>query len=86
MHLLRTGLAIFVLVLSVSSSNASEPATERADWKKHFDDASAKGTIFVIDERASSRGAFVYDATRAKVRYSPASTFKIPHTLRRASR
>lgn len=81
MHVPRIGLAVLVLVFSVSSSNASEPATERADWKKHFDDANAKGTIIVIDERASSRGAFVYDATRAKVRYSPASTYKIPHTL-----
>ena len=81
MHLPRNGLAILVLVSFFSSSNASEPATERSDWKKHFDDARAKGTIIVIDERASSRGTFVYNATRAKVRYSPASTFKIPHTL-----
>ena len=35
----------------------------------------------MVDERASSRGAFVYNATRANARFSPASTFKIPHTL-----
>jgi len=81
MHFARIGLAILVLVSSISVSHASEPAKERPDWKKHFDRASAKGTIIVVDERASSRGAFVYNAARAKVRYSPASTFKIPHTL-----
>ncbi len=81
MHLPRIGLATLVLVFAMSSSNASEPATERSDWMKHFDDASANGTIIVIDERASSRNAFVYNPTRARVRYSPASTFKIPHTL-----
>lgn len=81
MNLPRNGLAIFVLLSVASSGKASEPATERADWKKHFDDAGAKGTIIVIDERASKKGAFVYNAARAKVRYSPASTYKIPHTL-----
>ena len=77
----RNGLAILVLLSFISSTNAAEPATERADWKKHFDGARTKGTIVVIDERTSRRGAFVYNATRANERYSPASTFKIPHTL-----
>lgn len=81
MHLSRDGLAILVLVSSISSPNASEVAKERSDWKRYFDRANVKGTIIVVDERASSRGAFVYNATRAKVRYSPASTFKVPHTL-----
>ena len=81
MHFARSGLALVALVLATFSSFASDTPTERADWKIHFDDASAKGTIVVIDERTSRRGAFVYDAARAKVRYSPASTFKVPHTL-----
>jgi beta-lactamase class D OXA-2 len=77
----RSSLATLVVLSVISSSVAAEPATERADWKKHFDGARAKGTIVVIDERASSRGAFVYNSIRANERYSPASTFKIPHTL-----
>ena len=81
MHLPRIGLAILLFVSIVSSSTASEFVAERSDWKKHFDDASANGTIIVIDERVSSKGAFVYNPTRARLRYSPASTFKIPHTL-----
>jgi beta-lactamase class D OXA-2 len=81
MHLPRIGVALLFLVNPVLSIAASEPATERADWKKHFDDAGAKGTMVVVDERAASRGVFVYDAGRSKVRYSPASTFKVPHAL-----
>lgn len=81
MHLRLAGLC-FLLFIALSSSDAeSAPPTERADWKKHFDDASASGTIVVIDERAASKGTFVYNPTRAKAQYSPASTFKIPHTL-----
>ncbi len=77
----RTSGSLLLLVLFVSSSQASEFATERVDWKRHFDDAGAKGTIVVVDERPTSRGVFVHDAARAKARYSPASTFKVPHTL-----
>lgn len=80
MYLVRSWLALVVLVLAVSSSHAAEPS-ERGEWKRYFDEAGAKGTIVVVDERSSSNGYFVYDAARAKSRYSPASTFKIPHTL-----
>lgn len=84
MHLPRISLAplaLLALVSFIGAGHASEPAKERPDWKKHFDDAGASGTIVVIDERASSKGSFVYNPARAKQRYSPASTFKIPHTL-----
>ncbi|MBK9574250.1 MAG: class D beta-lactamase [Rhodoferax sp.] len=81
MHLPVAGLVLLLLIALFSSSAGSAPPTERSDWKQHFDEASANGTIFVIDERSSSRGTFVYNPTRAKARYSPASTFKIPHTL-----
>ena len=81
MHLPLAGLFFFLFFALLSSGARSAPPTERSDWKKYFDDASASGTIVVIDERASSKGRFVYNTTRAKARYSPASTFKIPHTL-----
>jgi beta-lactamase class D OXA-2 len=73
--------SLLVLAFSTTCSHASGPLIDRADWKTHFDNASAAGTIVVIDERTSRKGAFVYNATRAKARYSPASTFKVPHTL-----
>ena len=41
----------------------------------------AKGTIVVADERQTDRVILVFDQVRSEKRYSPASTFKIPHTL-----
>ncbi len=81
MQLHGSGLAVLVLALSGPAAYASEPPMERSDWKKHFDDAGASGTMVIVDERATRRGHFVHDAARANVGYSPASTFKIPHTL-----
>ena len=40
-----------------------------------------KGTIVVADERQTDRVILVFDQVRSEKRYSPASTFKIPHTL-----
>ena len=69
-------LAVFALVpLSYAESKT------RPDWQKFFTEFNAKGTIVVLDERASIRSTFVYDDARARQRYAPASTFKIPHAL-----
>ena len=81
MHLPLAGLLLFLFLAFFSLGAESAPPTERPDWKKHFDDARVSGTLVVIDERASSKGSFVYNTNRANTRYSPASTFKIPHTL-----
>lgn len=81
MHRLILALFPILLLAAFSPGAQSAPPTERPDWKTHFDNANASGTIVVVDERASSRASFVYDAVRANTRYSPASTFKIPHTL-----
>ena len=35
----------------------------------------------IVDSRASAEKVSVYDRTRAGKRYSPASTFKVPHTF-----
>jgi beta-lactamase class D len=56
-------------------------AQERPDWGRFFDEYDAKGTIVVVDERVNSRHAWSFDPERAGTRFSPASTFKIPHTL-----
>lgn len=68
------------IVLALRALNASA-SQERADWSTFFSDADAHGTIVVVDARAKNEMAFVYDAARAGRRYSPASTFKIPHSL-----
>src|SRR5574344_2751373 len=54
---------------------------ERSDWRKFFSEFQAKGTIVVADERQTDRVILVFDQVRSEKRYSPASTFKIPHTL-----
>lgn len=75
-------LAIFLIALVfLTSAHAQEVIQERADWQKFFSDFKAEGTIVIADERESSRATWVFNPERAKKRYSPASTYKIPHTL-----
>lgn len=56
-------------------------AQERPDWERVFEEYDAQGTIVVIDERGKDQIALVFNQERAEKRFSPASTFKIPHTL-----
>jgi len=56
-------------------------AMEREDWSQYFDQFNAKGTIVVVDQRSNIEQIFVFNNERANRRFSPASTFKIPHTL-----
>ena len=75
-------LTLLLLTLFLAThANAQEDVRERNDWGKFFKDFQAKGTIAVSDERSVVHTKFVFDLARAKKRYSPASTFKIPHTL-----
>lgn len=80
---MRTPICALLLAFSTlaPASYAEEVAQQRPDWQKYFSDVNATGTIVVVDERGSPRSAFVYDETRARKRLSPASTFKLPHTL-----
>lgn len=52
---------------------------ERADWGRYFAEAGVEGTIAIIDERHDAR--WVWNAARSVERFTPASTFKIPHAL-----
>lgn len=76
---------IFALLLFsfslASLSHAQEKVNDRSDWGNIFNKFDAQGTIVVADERTATRSLSVYDENRARKRYSPASTFKIPHTL-----
>ena len=76
------GLLAFLALLAVVSASASaETLLERPGWAEYFDEAGVAGTIVVIDERSISRSAWVHGEARARTRYLPASTFKVPHTL-----
>lgn len=75
-------LVIFALSVVLTSGALAAPTPEeRPDWSAFFSDAKALGTIVVADARSKNEAAFVYDSQRANRRYSPASTFKIPHSL-----
>jgi beta-lactamase class D OXA-2 len=78
---IRIFAILFSLLTFILPTHAQEKSQERADWEKYFTEFNANGTIVVADERANNRSISVYDEARAKQRYSPASTFKIPHTL-----
>lgn len=71
-----------LLILAVTAfMTVHGVAEERPDWGRYFDQYFATGTIVVIDERAQSKPEWTYREERAGKRFSPASTFKIPHTL-----
>lgn len=70
-----------ILPFFAASLHAKETIQERADWQKFFSEFKAEGAIVVVDERESSRATWVFNPERAQKRYSPASTYKIPHTL-----
>lgn len=50
-------------------------------WKSIFDKYSTDGTIIVSDQRGATSKTYVYNKERSTKRYTPASTFKIPHSL-----
>jgi beta-lactamase class D len=80
-NLIKAIFSIVTLVLLYPSPVFSKTVTEREDWSEYFDEANAKGTIVVSDERSGSKETMAFNASRGRQRYSPASTFKIPHAL-----
>jgi beta-lactamase class D OXA-2 len=74
----RCVAAIAVCALAVAS-NAAEPLMTRPDWSTYFVALNATGTMVVRDERTRPAHTLVYNMDRANQRFSPASTFKIPH-------
>lgn len=77
MRLAARLLALVVLMAWATGATAADRV--RADWARLFEDVGATGTLLVVDERDGTR--HVHDAARARQRFVPASTFKIPHLL-----
>ena len=75
--MIRIALAFLILIVPVVTFG--ETFHERSEWGHFFSDEGVEGTVVVIDERENA--FWGYGETRAKTRYSPASTFKIPHAL-----
>ncbi len=74
-------LLLFPLLICAALAQAQERVEERAEWGRFFAAHDAHGTIVVADERRPGLPVQAFDAARAARRISPASTFKIPHTL-----
>lgn len=79
--MVRLWMFICFILFAISSSDANEVVQNKPEWEKYFREFDAQGTIVILDERVDSQTRLVYNEERAKKRYSPASTFKIPHTL-----
>ena len=54
---------------------------EMTEWSRFFTEVDVQGSIVVLDARDNSEATYVYNVSRSGRRYSPASTFKIPHSL-----
>ncbi len=78
MDRLSTPLAALFASLAAITAAAAQTRV-RADWQAYFEPKGVRGT-FVLYEPALDRYQ-VFDETRAKQRFLPASTFKIPNAL-----
>ena len=78
----RRHLLLCALSAPFSSHALAATATqERTDWSALFSEAAVQGTVVVVDGRRGREATLLHDPQRAARRYTPASTFKIPHTL-----
>ncbi len=73
--------ACLLTSVCASAAFAQGQPVERSEWGSFFAQYDATGTLVIADERGEDRDLQVYDPDRAQRRYSPASTYKIPHTL-----
>ena len=78
---IRIFAILFSTFVLARSRMHEEGMRERSDWRKFSANFKPKRTIVVADERQTDRVILVFDQVRSEKRYSPASTFKIPHTL-----
>jgi beta-lactamase class D len=68
-----------LLLLFASLTASAADIVAKSEWQRHFDDKKVRGT-FVLFEPAKDR-YLVSDEARARQRFIPASTFKIPNAL-----
>ncbi len=66
---------------SVPATSSTQAWQERPDWARYFSEAGVAGTMTVVDQRGGGNARWVHGEARARTRYIPASTFKVPHAL-----
>jgi beta-lactamase class D len=72
-------LVAFIVGAAAAWAAPSDDWVEHPRWGRHFSSERVVGTIAIADERNGTRR--VFNLARARTRYIPASTFKIPHAL-----
>ena len=74
-------LAAILYPLTLTTLSAEFHFTNPEDWKSIFNELEVEGTIVIADERKEKPVLLAHNSKRAGTRFSPASTFKLPHTL-----
>lgn len=78
----RRALLMSALAASLlRQAQAAPNVRERPDWARLFTEAEATGCLVVLDARDGGEVLHVFNRERAERRYTPASTFKVPHSL-----
>jgi beta-lactamase class D len=78
----RREFALLTLALSPTfAARAEAQVQEVPAWAQLFRQAGVQGAIAVLDARGGTQRWQVSERQRVQQRYSPASTFKIPHSL-----
>lgn len=78
---MKAVIAFSVAAFFACLAEAGEAFREKPEWASIFAEFGASGTIAIVDERKAPAEHWVFDKQRSLRRYSPASTYKIPHTL-----
>lgn len=71
--------AVFAALLLAAANVGATEWVDSAAVTRAFKDAGVKGTFVLYDVTADRY--ILHNRTRAKIRYVPASTFKVPNTL-----
>lgn len=78
-------VALFVTSFCLSQMSVATTTNTilitKPNWAAFFEAQQVQGTIVILDQRSQPAKQFIYQPERAATHYSPASTFKIPHTL-----
>ncbi|MCG8415479.1 MAG: hypothetical protein MI746_14790, partial [Pseudomonadales bacterium] len=77
----RTLFFVLIAALITAPSFSQQPTRVEADWSSIFEEFESVGTMVVLDQRPQQPVLQIYNQARAATRLSPASTYKIPHTL-----
>lgn len=76
----RIAFQVLTLV-ALASSLSAQPLTTRPDWRAPFDAARVRGTFVLKRLGLPNARVEAYDTVRARTRFLPASTFKVPNAL-----